>query len=224
MSNLERPIEFDPPVQAYEQFRLIKHRLLDTMPAGEGKARTILVTSPQPGEGKSFTALNLALALASGGEVPVTLVDGDWYRRRLAHHFGMGTAPGLAELLADDRVPAERLLRPTATPRLSFLPPGHPPRAAGEPMPGRFLAQRIDGLQRCGGTDGITIVDAPPALATAEASLWAAFVGRIILVVHSHKTSGHLVRRTLPLLVGCPQVECILNMADSDLFGYGGYD
>jgi Mrp family chromosome partitioning ATPase len=225
MTSIRRTADASPPIQASEHFRLIRRRLLDSLD-GDGKpgARTILVTSALAGEGKSFIALNLALSLSSSGDVPVTLVDGDWYRSGLSVHFGMATAPGLAELLADERLPAERLLRTTAAPRLFFLPSGQPARLGGDPMSNRRLAPRVEELERHNGQGGITIVDTPPALAKAEAALWAECVGRVVIVAVRHRTPKPLVHQTLSLVQACPRIDCIVNMAEAEQLSHGGYD
>lgn len=223
MSNLESYFSVTPHTQLSEEFRIIKHRLLDGAPHDQAKARTVLVTSTLAGEGKSFIALNLAISVSAGGEAPVILVDADGNRRGLSDRFDMGLAPGLADLLSDDTLPLEAVLQPTAIATLSFLPSGQPPRLGGTSLPGRRLARRVDELAGRGGGQSMTIVDAPSVLASTEAVSWAGHVGTVIVVVQSHRTPRRLLHRTLSLVQACPNVQCVLNMADKDVYGLQGY-
>jgi protein-tyrosine kinase len=201
-----------PSTVVSEEFRALKRRLLE-----DAEARTILVTSAMPGEGKSFVALNLALGFDEGS---VVLVDADWHRHSLADQFRVAPSPGLSDLLADESLALDAVLHPTPFGILSFLAPGRPPSPG---LPGRRLARRIGELASRDNNRSITIVDTPPVLSSPEAIAWAGHVARVVIVVQSHRTPGHILRRTLSLVQDCPKVDCVLNMAELDAVGLKGY-
>jgi Mrp family chromosome partitioning ATPase len=223
MNNLESYFSVTAHTQLSEEFRIIKRRMLEGTPPGQAKARAILVTSTLAGEGKSFIARNLAISLTAGGEVPVILVDAGWNRRGLSDRLDMGLAPGLAELLSDDVLSLESVLQPTGVAALSLLPAGQSPRTGGEALLGRRLTRRIDELLQYGGGRSMTVIDAPPVLASTEGILWAGHVGMAVVVVQGRRTPRRLLHRTLSLVQACPDVRCVLNMVDTDAYGQQGY-
>jgi receptor protein-tyrosine kinase len=213
-----------------EELGVIHQAMLRTMrglPQEEQRAsRAVLVTSARPGEGKSFTALNLAAATAAGGS-PTLLVDVDGKRGSLTELLGVADAPGLRTLVADPRAAAvAALVRPTAEPRLSILPygavqPGGPPV-----LPAQMITEAV--LRIAAALPGhVIILDSPPCLATSEPSALAAVAGQVLMVVEAERTQRAEVEAALDLVDACPVLQLVLNRArlvtGNSFGGYGGY-
>ena len=121
----------DKTAKIHQEFRLVKRRLLDNafgrLRPVVDNGRLIMVTSSLPGEGKTFSSINLAISIAIGGEHPVLLVDADIARPSVSNTLELDIPDeiGLADYLDDPSIPVTELLRPTSLPGLTLLPAGH---------------------------------------------------------------------------------------------------
>lgn len=187
--------------------------------------RAVLVTSARPGEGKSFTSLNLAAVIAAGG-TPVLLVDADGKRGSLTELLQVADAPGLRQLAAEPRMAVSPLPVPTSEPRFSFLPYGAPVPGMPSVPPSQLMA---DALLRVAAAmpNHVLIVDSPPCLATSEPGAFAAVVGQVLMVVEAERTQRAEVEAALDLVDACPLLQLMLNrtrLSTGDSFGsYAGY-
>ena len=171
-----------PEQVAGEAFRAIR-----TMVLRRGAAavpRTLLVTSAQPEEGKSFVSVNLAVALAETGR-PVLLIDADFHRPACHNAFDLELPDfGLSTLLHRNVSP-ERLIIPTGVRNLSFLATGPPPPDPAALLSSdRMAALLVDMAERY----QWVIIDSPPVLATSDAAVLASGVDGVLLVVRAHVT------------------------------------
>jgi receptor protein-tyrosine kinase len=110
-----------------EEFRLAQRQLLRTAfsPTAEaGLSNLLMVTSARPGEGKSFTALNLAGSVALQGDHHVLLIDSDAKRDSICQALSLADAPGLLDLAADPGLDPSEVILPTEIENLSILPVG----------------------------------------------------------------------------------------------------
>ncbi|MBF0391638.1 MAG: AAA family ATPase [Alphaproteobacteria bacterium] len=199
-----------------EEFRVLKRPLLmraKTLPNG----RLILVTSARPGEGKTFTAVNLGLSMASERDTAVLLIDADPRRRGLSRRLGMTAEKGLIDLLCEDGLAPESLVLDTQVPGLSLLPPGRDHPQTTELLASRRMAEVAAALLDAD-PRRVVLIDAPPVLATSEPSALALHAGQTLVVVEKDRTTRHAVRRTLALLENCRHVSFVLNKT---LFGIG---
>ncbi len=216
-----------------EEIALVQQQALRTMRGlkpEEGRAsRVMLVTSARPGEGKTFTALNLAAAVASGGGYPTILVDADGKRGSVTELLGRRGHLGLHALaLQPDRDP-KPLLTPTAVPRLSLIgygarPPGVSDDVANVP-PGTQLAAAVLRLAQAF-PKHVIVVDSPPCLATSDPGSLAAVAGQVLLVVQAERTQRNEVEAALDMVEPCPVLQLVLNrthLTSSDSFGAYGY-
>src|SRR3546814_17372152 len=96
------------------------------------RSERILVCSAQPGEGKTFCAINLALSMAAEKDVQVLLVDADFAKPSILSTFGLSGGAGLMDALADPSVPVDACIIRTDLPTLSVFPAGRPPNEATE--------------------------------------------------------------------------------------------
>ncbi|HEY1260102.1 MAG TPA: polysaccharide biosynthesis tyrosine autokinase [Stellaceae bacterium] len=210
-----------------EEFRLIKRNL---MAGAQGNAvgahrqsRLIMVTSSRPGEGKTFIALNLALAFASERDVKALLVDVDTQHSTLQKILGIAGHRGLVDVLGGHADLSEVLLR-TNLPNFMVLPAGRGGPHVPELLSSRRMAALLAEMsQRY--ADRFIILDTPPCMATSDAATLAPLVGQVVFVVEAHRTQQEEIEAALSLLSGCSQISLLLNKSDlaSEHFGSYGY-
>ncbi len=213
-----------------EEIAVVQHavlRTLKTTRATDGRCpRIIMVTSARPGEGKTFTSLNLAASLANSGTRPVVLIDVDGKASSVSQMLGHGETPGLRILAAEPaRAPAS-LLVPPAIKRLSLLPYGPlPPSMPGIP-PGQLIAAALLRLAAALPVH-LIVLDTPPCLSTSDPGALAPMVGQVLMVVEAERTQRSEVEAALDMVDSCPTLQLVLNRAvltANDTFGaYGGY-
>ncbi len=217
-----------PPEAAHgqlaEEYRIIKRPLLLNA-FGESRnrienANLILVTSSLPGEGKTFTAINLALSIAAERDKTVLLVDADVVKPAVSKLFGVSDRAGLIDLLEQQATFAEVLLR-TDIPKLTLLPSGRRHPHATELLASEAMV-RLAGDMSKRYPDRVIIFDSPPLLATTQASVLATHVGQVLLVIESEVTPQYIVKEAAEMLSGCALVGCILNKVTQG-FGLGYY-
>ncbi len=215
--------------QLARQYRRIKYPLM-AQAMGRGVPRTpkgylIMIASAMPGEGKTFTALNLSLSLALEKDIKVLLVDADVAKPQLSQVLGLGNAPGLLDVLRDGSVDVEALIRPTDVPKLSFLSAGLGAVDATELLSSTRM-ERLTTL--LGQHDGARIVvfDSPPLLQTTESAALVRVTGQIVVVVRAETTPQPVVLDALKILDGHPAVSLVLNQstrAVTSSYYYYGY-
>lgn len=196
-----------------EEFRIVKRRVLESAhAAGTARSRRILVCSPHPGEGKTFCASNLAIALAAERDSEVLLIDADFAKPSILSTLGLPKGPGFMDCLANDNVPPEDLVIGTDIPGLWVLPAGNQTNADSEYLASRRTAEVLDRLS-LGAPNRILIFDSPPALAASPAAELAKHVGQAILVARADSTAQSALEDAAELLSGCPDVKLMLNAA-----------
>src|ERR1700722_3848844 len=133
-----------------DQYRRIKRPILmqvQVLTAARAPgARFVLMASALPGDGKTFTSINLALSMARERDVSVLVMDADVAKPHISRIFGIDQEPGLLDTLADDNVDIESLVLPTDVPGLSVLPAGHRHEAATELLASARMDQVITRL------------------------------------------------------------------------------
>ncbi|MFH5925470.1 P-loop NTPase [Roseomonas xinghualingensis] len=185
------------------------------------QARVALVTSARPGEGKSFTALNLAASLATSGAQPVVLVDADSKSGSLTHLLGLPDAAGLRIFADNPNLWPNDLLRPTELSQLLFMPYGAPPPNGPDMPPGAAMAAAIQRLSAAL-PDHAIIVDMPPCLSTSDPSTLAPIAGQVVMVVEAECTQRDELEAALDMVESCPTIQLLLNKAQltaSSTFG-----
>ena len=198
-----------------EEFRLVKRQLgVTRQRVAEGgdpdKARTLLVCSARPGDGKTFCAVNLALSMAAERDTEVLLIDADVAKPDVLRRLGLGDAPGLLDALADSAIDAEALVIRTDVPNLSVLPAGGKTAADTELLASARTRAVIARLLAAN-PRRLIVFDSPPALAASPAAVLAMLVGQVMLVVRADRTPESEVAAAVNLLDGCEQVALVLN-------------
>lgn len=220
------------PVTALaEEFRLVKRQLLatgaDIAKRDEDAARMILLCSAQPGDGKTFCAINLALSLAAERDLNVLLVDADFNKPDILGRLGLKAERGLLDALGDASIDPETLVLATDVPQLSILPAGTRTNADTELLRSDRARAVLDALLAAD-PDRILLFDSPPALAASSAAVLATLVGQTVLVVRADRSSEADLREAVALLDGCAEIQLLLNAttyrAEGPRFGYYGQE
>jgi exopolysaccharide/PEP-CTERM locus tyrosine autokinase len=216
--------------QLADEYRVIKRPLI-TNAMGKGSTpipngNLIMVTSAVPGEGKSFTAINLAISIAMELDNTVMLVDADVARPSVLNMLGLPPAPGLLDVVDKNSVDISGVLLRTNIEKLSILPSGTQHPRATELLASDAMVRLLDDMASRY-SDRIIIFDSPPLLLTTESRALATHMGQIVIVVHAEKTGQAAVKQAIAAIEECPVKMMLLNQArqaSADGYGYGyGY-
>ena len=198
-----------------EEFRLIKRQLLVTRTriadgGAVDKARTVLVCSARPGDGKTFCAVNLALSMAAERDTEVLLVDADFAKPDVLNTLGLADGPGLLDALSDTSLDVETLVLRTDIGGLSILPAGTKTATDTELLASArtraVIARLLSANPR-----RIVIFDSPPALAASPAAVLAMLVGQVMLVVRADRTPETELKQAVDQLDACEHIALALN-------------
>ncbi|MFU8816270.1 MAG: AAA family ATPase [Pseudomonadales bacterium] len=229
-----------PRSQLAQEMRRIKRPLLlniqkaqaetqaqpQDQPLVDPPANLIMITSALPGEGKTFTAINLAMSVAAELNRHVLLVDADVARGDVARQLRIEPARGLSDLLQEDHHLAEDGVLSSNVEGLSVLLGGSHAEHVDELFASEMMHVVMRSLAEMDPTR-VVIVDAPPLLATTEAAVLARQVGQVVLVVEANKTPQDTVAQAIAQLEGCSNVSLVLNKTtgkSASGYGYGyGY-
>ena len=213
-----------------EEYRIIKRPLLEN---AFGRAaelvdhgNLIMVTSAIPGEGKTYTALNLAMSIAMEMDKTVLLIDADAGRARLHDLLGTPMGPGLMDLLIDNSLDVGDVMRRTNVPKLRVMPVGQLHSHSTELLASDNMHRLVRELETRY-SDRVIIFDSPPILATSDAVVLSNLVGQLVFVVESGRTYQGHVKDALGLIDSSKPVGLVLNKvrktAGSSYYGYGSY-
>ncbi|THF61638.1 XrtA-associated tyrosine autokinase [Pseudothauera rhizosphaerae] len=209
-----------------EEFRVIKRPLLRNL-QGKGAAdidngNLIMVSSALPGEGKSFTAINLALSIAMELDHTVLLVDADVSRPSVLQRFGLAPEKGLMDVLTGGAELQDVLLR-TNVEKLTVLPAGMPQPRATELLASEAMNRLLEEMATRY-AERVIVFDSPPLLITTEAHELATHMGQVVLVVEANRTTHAAVKQALAAIDNCPVKLLVLNKSgDRGPGGYYGY-
>ena len=216
-----------PQSQLANEFRVLKRPIIRNALGRSGtpirNGTLVMVTSALPGEGKTFTAANLALSMAMELDNTVLLVDADTAQPSLPDVLGIPPSPGLLDVLVRDDLDLSEVLMQTNLEKLTVLPAGSNHRHATELLASEKMTRLLDELTTRY-PDRIVIFDSPPLLATAEAPALATKMGQIVMVVAADRTSRKTVSLALAAIERCEIVLMTLNKAaKSEVGRYYGY-
>ena len=215
--------------QFADHFRRIKRPLIEKAMSNDaaGEPRVIMITSALPGEGKTFTSINLALSMALERDVSVLLVDCDVAKRHVGEILGLKDHVGLLDALADESLDAESLVVETNLPGLSILPAGGRVETTAELLSSKRMRQLVAGL--ClHNPRRVVLLDSPPLLITNEGRALLKVAGQVVLVMRAGHTPRHAVQDAVALLGAQQAGGIVLNHAggrgtDGYYYGYGSY-
>lgn len=205
------PLLDDPECAAAESYRALRTSL--ALVLRQSQAKTLAITSCQPGEGKSVTNVSVAYAFALS-ERRVLIIDADMRRSSVSRYLDAPSEPGLSEVLAG-RTPWRDSVVRTQHPNLDLLPTGSRPDS-----PGDLLASEdnLAFLQEVRAEYDLIVFDVPPALAVADTECLARHIDVMLLLCRSAKLGEEVVARAAAGLKqgGANLVGAILNAARPD--------
>jgi len=219
-------IPSSPRSQLADQFRVIKRPLIKNA-MGKGASEIVsgnllMVTSALPGEGKTFTSINLAMSIASELDNTVMLVDADVARPSIMRMLGLPQGPGLLDLVLDDSKDLSEVLLKTNVDKLTILPSGTPHPRATELLASDAMTRLLEEMASRY-PDRIIVFDSPPLLITTESRVLATHMGQIVVVVHAGKTLQSEVKQAIDTIDSCPVKMLVLNRSSSLFKGGYGY-
>jgi protein-tyrosine kinase len=196
----------DPKSMIAEQYRNLRTRILHAK-ATRGFT-TFLISSALPAEGKTLTAVNLAIAIAQGLEQTVLLVDADLRHLGVTHLLGLETEAGLSEYLQGTTDLAACFVR--LTDRLTILPAGSQPANPTELLGSEKMATLLREVKHRDG-ECIVLIDTLPVFPTTDASLLAPEVDGVIFVIQAGRTPRDTARRALAQLSSAEVLGLVIN-------------
>lgn len=217
MARLQRMGLLTPTVmrsRTMEEFRVIKRSILQNafVPQEPGKpaGNLVMVTSSRPGEGKSFTATNLAISIASERDYTVLLIDADFTRPNVLRILGLESSNGLIDVLENPSMDLSEVLIRTNIDKLTLLPAGPAHPLSTELLASHRMANMVKEIARRY-SDRIVIFDTPPILSTSEPCALAMHVGQVVFVIEAEKTPRSVVKEALDLINVGPKIGVVLN-------------
>ena len=214
-----------------EEFRIVKRQLVAKYmdePDDElaNRNRVIMVTSTRPREGKTFTAINIALSLATEQDLKVLLIDLDTKHHAMQEMMGIPASYGLTDLLGNPDIDFSEVVLRTNLPNLTVMSAGSPNFRAPELLSSR-RARAIFKEMTQRYNDRFIVFDAPAVLASSDPAILAGLVGQTVIVVEADHTQQEELESAVGLLSACPNVSLLLNKvrtSAADQFGaYSDY-
>jgi capsular exopolysaccharide synthesis family protein len=206
----------DPKSPISESYRSLRTNITYASTA-DNKIKSLLISSSQPGEGKSTTTANLAIAFAQLRKKTL-LVDAD-LRKPVQHNvFGHPRGPGLSEYLIGDVIDLESIIHPTKVENLSILTAGGLAPNPSELLGSDAMSKLIDQLEK---EYDMVLFDSPPIVAVTDASMISGELDAIAMVVKAGQTERSAVDRALDTIsnVRAPLIGAILNGASQESLG-----
>lgn len=189
--------------------KVLRTRIIATLERFSGNS--LLITSPREHEGKTLTAVNLAISIAQEINRTTLLVDADLRHPSVATYFGFTEAPGLADYLLGKAELPELLINPSI-PKLTILPGGRPLASSSE-MLGAEQTKRHFTEMKERYADRFLVFDSPALLSGADALVLSEYVDGIVLVVEAERTPAAALTRALELLKDKPVIGTVFNKA-----------
>ncbi|HMD33859.1 MAG TPA: polysaccharide biosynthesis tyrosine autokinase [Vicinamibacterales bacterium] len=194
-----------PQSLAAEQYRALRTRLAHT--EGAAMMRTVMVTSPQKGEGKSVTSANLALTMAQELQRRVVIVEADLRKPSLGHLFNLPAGPGLAEFLVG-AAELKDVMKFLPDHHLTVIPAGTPPANPSELLGSTAMRRLLDQLRT---RFDRVILDTPPVLPLADVAVLAPMVDGALLVVRAGYTPKPAIENALRAFDSSRLLGIVLN-------------
>jgi protein-tyrosine kinase len=218
----------EPRSSVAEQYSKLRARILRA--TAKDSHNTIMVTSSDTGEGKTITAINLAVSIANELDHTALLIDADLRRPSVHQYLGLSPSSGLSDYLMDKADLSDVLIK-TGIGKLVLLPAGNPPQNPSELISSdrmRSFVSEVKGRYK----DRYIIFDSSPLLLTAEPISLSNYVDGTLFVVQADRTVPKAATQALSLLKGCPVLGVVFNNVPQYLakrvyqynYRYGAYN
>lgn len=206
-----------------EEYRYIKRPLLNIV-AGTDKAKhsnLIMVTSCFPGEGKTFTAINLAMSIANEQDRQVLLIDADVIKPNVCQRLNLDSGIGLLDYLKGEAT-VQEIIRTTNIPNLRIISAGTKSHHANELL----ASEKMNALMNELSTryhDRICVFDTSPILGASETGVLSQMMGQGVIVVEEERTTHGQLERAISLLDPKMSAGLVLNKSKKSRKEYYGY-
>jgi len=191
-----------------DAYKILRTQVLQRLQ--EKGFNSLAVTSPGMNEGKTLTAINLAISLAMEVNYTVLLVDADLRNPGIHTQLGLDALNGLSDYLTQDKPLTELLIHPSGIPRLVVLPGGKPLINSAEMLNSPRMVRLVDEL-KSRYPSRIILFDLPPLLSAADTLAFSPYVDAALLVIEEGKTQADDVKHAMDLLQGTYLVGTVLN-------------
>lgn len=202
-----------------DEVKMLRTQILNKLKEIEGN--TLLITSANPGEGKTFLTINLGVSIVQQLQQTVLLVDADLRNPSQKHQnfsrdfFGIETQKGLSDYLLGQAEVSDILLNPGIE-RLTILPAGKPLLNSAELLGSARMKALAHDIRSRYRLDRIILIDSPSLLCTDPIVL-SSYVDGVLLVVEDEKTSSDDIKRAMELLKDRPVIGTVLNKSKSEI-------
>jgi protein-tyrosine kinase len=208
-----------------DEYRRIKRPLLSNAFGASAslveRGNLILITSSLPGEGKSYTAVNLALSIANERDHTVLLVDCDVVKKGISHMLGIANMPGLIDVLKNDASSIGDVMLRTDIPNLTVLSAGSQHEYVTELLASQRMSSLVNEMVSRY-DDRIIIFDAPPLLPTPQTHVLAELVGQVVFVIEVGVTPQSVVEEAQLMIPTDKATGVVMNKSEG-IFGRNGY-
>jgi exopolysaccharide transport family protein len=205
----------NPQSAVAESYRVLRTNLIFS--SADNRGRAIVISSANPGEGKTTTVANLASSLALNG-AKVLAVDADLRRPTMHHHFGIPKTPGLSDLIVG-KCQASQAIQSTRFKGLQILPCGYVPPNPAELLGSAHMRQVVEALRT---HYEWVLIDTPPILAMADTPVLCPLVEGVILVIGAEVSGRPTIQRAVDQIqgVGGKIIGVVLNKVDLERNSY----
>ena len=190
-----------------DRLKILRTQILSVV--SENGGNSLLVTSANPGEGKTLTAINLAISFSHQINGTVLLVDGDIKKPTIHKYFGLEDGPGLSDYLIG-KAEIEQVLVNPGMERLVILPGGRPLTNSAELLDSARMKLLFREMKERY-SDRYIIFDSAPVLTSADPLVFANFVDRILIVVEAEKTKRDDLKKVFDVMKSRPVIGTVLN-------------
>ena len=194
-----------------EGYKLLRTHILQK--TWEEHRNVLMVTSPLPDDGKTLTAINLAISMAQELDQTVLLVDADLRAPVIHKYFGLAAGPGLIDYFEGGKSIPELLVHPQGLDKLVLLPGGRPTDWAAEFIRSARRAELVAELKNFY-PNRYVLIDLPPMLSYADALAFAPLADGIVLVVGARQTTREDLMRVREMLAEFPVLGYVFNKVD----------
>ncbi|WNO60701.1 XrtA-associated tyrosine autokinase [Rheinheimera sp. MMS21-TC3] len=212
-----------------EEYRVIKRKLINNAFGGLSSTlkhpNLILVSSSRPGEGKTFSAINLALSIALEQDKTVLLVDSDVLRPKVSKTLNINHEVGLTDYLQSEEIQVTDIIINTNIERLKIVTAGSPHHLSTELLASERMLMLVNEFASRY-PDRIVIFDAPPLLGVNETSVMASMCGQAVIVVEENRSKLAEIEQAVSLLPKDIAIGFLINKAHRNQgkgYGYGYY-
>jgi exopolysaccharide/PEP-CTERM locus tyrosine autokinase len=184
-----------------------------------------MVTSARPSEGKTFTAVNLAMTIAAEQDKTVLLVDADVLKPNVLRTLGLKNRTGLMDYLLEEQTDIANVLYSTSIDKLKIIPAGKSHHLSTELLASTKMHDTIDEFAKRY-SDRVVIIDTPPLIGINESAILANFAGQAVVVVEEGSSKMRDIEHAVARLNPDMAIGFVVNKSvnvDADGTGYYGY-